>query len=63
MSNETQVQPEFVTRKQLSEWLQIPYRWLNDNSDIGPPYYKLSDNTVRYRMEEVEDWLMTRRTM
>lgn len=62
MQNETQVQPEFMSRKQLAEWLQIPHRWLADNAHEGPPYYRLSNGMVRYRVNDVEDWLMTRKT-
>lgn len=48
---------QWVSRAELAEWLDMPVRWFADNAHTGPPYYRLGNGTVRYRMRDVENWL------
>lgn len=63
---ETTVQHTWLTRKQLCEMLQIKTvtaeSWVRKGE--GPPYVKLAGGragSIRYRLDEVESWLESRR--
>jgi len=41
--------------------LGVSVQWLETNKGIGPPFYKLSPQTIRYDQEDVEAWLKQRK--
>lgn len=51
---------ELLTANELAEALGVSVdtleRW-RKNSEIGPPYVKLSPRTIRYPVRHVNDWL------
>lgn len=47
---------EFITTKELCEWLKISPNTANNWRRKGLPYVRVG-NTVRYKKEEVEQWI------
>lgn len=50
-----------MSRAQVAERLGVTIQWLEVNKTIGPPFYKLSAQTVRYDADDVEAWLKQRK--
>lgn len=50
-----------MTRKDVAERLGVSVRWLEENRTAGPPYFQLSERTVRYDKADLENWLRQRR--
>lgn len=51
--------PLFVSEKIVSEMLGMSPRWLQDcrQKNIGIPYYKVGKSSIRYNVEDVNQWL------
>ena len=49
---------EFITTKELCEWLKISPNTANNWRRKGLPYVRVG-NTVRYKKEDVENWINT----
>lgn len=47
---------DFITTKELCEWLKISPNTANNWRRKGLPYVRVG-NTVRYKKEEVEKWI------
>lgn len=54
-------QDRLMDTKQLSEFLQVPERTIEDwrRRSEGPAYVKLNGHMVRYQMSVVDAWLKT----
>ena len=56
---------EFLTAEELARLLGVDpssvRRWRTASPTQGPPYVRLSDRVVKYRREDVERWLASRR--
>lgn len=50
-----------LSRKELASLLGVSTMWLTRNIDSGPSHYKLPGGTIRYRSEDIENWLRQRR--
>lgn len=58
--NNVPVTLQYLTQDQLSEFLLVPVRTLENwrQRKFGPPYIKIARH-VRYSVESVEAWLQT----
>lgn len=48
---------DMLTRAEVAEVLGVSVRWLEENTRSGPPFYKYTHTTLRYKRKEVEQWL------
>ncbi len=57
--------PEFMTTEELAQLLGVDQssvrRWRTATPAQGPPFVRLSERVVKYRRDDVERWLASRR--
>lgn len=54
---------KMVDQRIVAEYLGVEYRTLEHwrYRGIGPPYYRLSERRIRYKLSEVQHWLEAQR--
>lgn len=45
------------TRKQIADYLNVSERTIDRYRDMGMPHYKLPTGSIRFKLDEVEEWL------
>jgi hypothetical protein len=53
---------EWLTTEQLADWLGLSKQWVELRRKLGdgPPFFRPSPNSIRYRRGEVVEWLYAR---
>jgi predicted DNA-binding transcriptional regulator AlpA len=56
---------ELLSTQELAHWLGISEQWLElaRYKGYGPPYLRLSPRMIRYRRDDVLEWLASRTNM
>lgn len=52
---------KYVTKAQLSKYLNVSVRTITRYQDEGMPYHKLSTRKNLYEIREVDEWLKKRK--
>jgi hypothetical protein len=53
---------EWLSTEQLADWLHLSKQWVELRRKLGdgPPFFRPSPNSIRYRRGEVVEWLYAR---
>ena len=62
MSSSTSTRETLLTEKQAAEYLQLTPRFMQSRRQIGtgPRFVRISRRCVRYRQQDLDEWLENR---